>query len=490
MRHIKKKFRAPVLAAALVAMLSGCTVGPDYVRQLFETPPNWRVDYPQAAQLTNLRWWEQFQDPVLNQLVETALRNNQDIRIAAERVEQYLGQLQTTRSQFFPQLSYGLEVSRNRASEVGYPPSSIDPWYKLYQGTVNAAWQIDLFGRVRRQSEAAQARVFASEQGRRGTLLTVVTSVAAGYITLRSLDRQLEIARATADNYAGTLRIFQLRFQAGVVSQVEVSQIESQYQQALIAIPRFEQQVAAQENMLSVLLGQNPGQIPRGRSLEGITLPVVPPGLPSSLIERRPDVLQAEQNLIAANADIGVARSLYFPTISITGLLGSVSAASSDFMTGPAQVAAIAAGVSGPIFTFGNIEGQVRSAEAGERAALASYQLAILNALKDTNDALIGTQKSAEALVANQARVKALREYARLSRLRFENGTASYLDVLYADNELFSAELAAVSANSDRIVQLISVYRALGGGWVDAVDPMAGKTGEGKPEQAQAAKPG
>ena len=490
MRHIKKKFRAPVLAAALVAMLSGCTVGPDYVRQLFETPPNWRVDYLQAAQLTNLRWWEQFQDPVLNQLVETALRNNQDIRIAAERVEQYLGQLQTTRSQFFPQLGYGLQVSRNRASEVSYPPSSIDPWYKLYQGTASADWQIDLFGRVRRQSEAAQARVFASEQGRRGTLLTVVTSVAAGYITLRSLDRQLEIARATADNYAGTLRIFQLRFQAGVVSQVEVSQIESQYQQALIAIPRFEQQVAAQENMLSVLLGQNPGQIPRGRSLEGITLPVVPPGLPSSLIERRPDVLQAEQNLIAANADIGVARSLYFPTISITGLLGSVSAASSDFMTGPAQVAAIAAGVSGPIFTFGNIEGQVRSAEAGERAALASYQLAILNALKDTNDALIGTQKSAEALVANQARVKALREYARLSRLRFENGTASYLDVLYADNELFSAELAAVSANSDRIVQLISVYRALGGGWVDAVDPMAGKTGEEKPEQAQAAKPG
>ena len=269
-----------------------------------------------------------------------------------------------------------------------------------------------------------------------------------------------------------------------------MSQIESQYQQALIAIPQFEQQVAVQENMLSVLLGQNPGAIPRGRALEDIALPVVPPGLPSSLIERRPDVLQAEQNLITANANIGVARSLYFPTISITGLLGSVSAASSDFMTGPAQVAAIAAGISGPIFTFGNIEGQVRSAEAGERAAMASYQLAILNALRDTNDALVGVQKTAEALVANQARVKALREYARLSRLRFENGTASYLDVLYADNELFSAELAAVSANSDRIVQLISVYRALGGGWVDAVDPMAGKTGEGKPEQAQAAKPG
>jgi len=483
MRQIAKNLRAPFLAIALATALPGCTIGPDYLRPLFETPANWRVDYPQAAQLTNLRWWEQFQDPVLNQLVEKALRQNQDIHIAAERVEQFLGQLQTTRSQFFPQVGYGLDVSRNRATEVGYTPlpSGTDPWYRLYQGTVSASWQIDLFGRVRRQNEAAQARVFASEQGRRGTLLTVVSGVAAGYITLRSLDRQLEIARATADNYAGTLRIFQLRFQGGVVSQVEVSQIESQYQQAKIAIPQLEQQIAAQENLLSVLLGQNPGPITRGRTLDELVLPVVPPGLPSSLIERRPDVLQAEQNLVAANANIGVARSLYFPTISITGLLGSVSAASSDFLSGPAEVAAIAANISGPIFTFGAIEGQVRSAEAGERAAMANYQATIINALRDTNDALVGTQKAADAFVAQQARVKALREYARLSRLRFENGTASYLDVLYADNELFSAELAAVGAGSDRLVQLIGVYRALGGGWVDEADTLTASGGQAKP---------
>lgn len=483
MRQIAKNLMAPLLAIALATALPGCTIGPDYLRPLFETPANWRVDYPQAAQLTNLRWWEQFQDPVLNQLVEKALRQNQDIRIAAERVEQFLGQLQTTRSQFFPQVGYGLDVSRNRATEVGYTPlpSGTDPWYRLYQGTVSASWQIDLFGRVRRQNEAAQARVFASEQGRRGTLLTVVSGVAAGYITLRSLDRQLEIARATADNYAGTLRIFQLRFQGGVVSQVEVSQIESQYQQARIAIPQLEQQIAAQENLLSVLLGQNPGPITRGRTLDELVLPVVPPGLPSSLIERRPDVLQAEQNLVAANANIGVARSLYFPTISITGLLGSVSAASSDFLSGPAEVAAIAANLSGPIFTFGAIEGQVRSAEAGERAAMANYQATIINALRDTNDALVGTQKAADAFVAQQARVKALREYARLSRLRFENGTASYLDVLYADNELFSAELAAVGAGSDRLVQLIGVYRALGGGWVDEADTLTASGGQAKP---------
>ncbi len=479
-----KKIRTPLLAVTLAAALSGCTIGPDYLRPLFETPASWRVDYPQAAALANLRWWEQFQDPVLNTLVETALRQNQDILIAAARVEQFLGQLSTTRSQFFPQVGYGLDVSRNRATEVGGPtslPSGTDPWYRLYQGTISADWQIDLFGRVRRQSEAAQARVYASEQGRRGTLLTVVSGVASSYITLRSLDRQLEIARATADNYAGTLNIFQKRFIGGVVSQVEVSQVESQYQQALIAIPQLEQQIAAQENLLSVLLGQSPGPIPRGRKIDELALPAVPPGLPSSLIERRPDVLQAEQNLVSANANIGVARSLYFPTISITGLLGSVSAASSDFLSGPAQVAAIAAGISGPIFTFGNIEGQIQSAEAGERAAMANYQLTILNALRDTNDALTGTQKTAQTFSAQQARVKSLREYARLSRLRFENGAASYLDVLYADNELFSAELAAVSAGSDRLVQLIGVYRALGGGWVDEADTLTASGSKAKP---------
>ena len=469
-----KKIRTPLLVAVLAATFSGCTVGPDYLRPQFDAPASWRIDYPQAAELTNLRWWEQFQDPVLNQLVETALYQNLDIRMAAARIDQFLGQLTTTRSQFFPQLGYGLNASRNRASEVGTTPlpAGTDPWYKLYQGTINADWQIDLFGRVRRQSEAAQARVYASEQGRRGTLLTVISGVASGYITLRALDRQLEIARATADNYAGTLRIFRLRFQGGVVSQVELSQVESQYQQAKLAIPQIEQQVAMQENLLSVLLGQMPGSIPRGRKIEELTLPIIPPGLPSSLIERRPDVLQAEQNLVAANADIGVARSLYFPTISLTGMLGSLSTAASDFLTAPARVAAIAAGVAGPIFTFGNIEGQVRSAEAGEREALANYQLTILNALRDTNDSLVGAQKTVEALVAQLERVKALREYARLSRLRFENGSASYLDVLYADNEVFTAELATVSTTSDRLLQVINVYRALGGGWVDEADAM------------------
>ncbi|RLJ65146.1 efflux transporter outer membrane subunit [Sulfurisoma sediminicola] len=464
------------LALSLMALsLGGCAVGPDYVRQAFRAPATWRVEYPQAAELANLRWWEAFQDPVLDTLIATALRENHDLRIASARVDQYLGQLRTTRSQFFPQIGYGLDFSNNRMSEksISAPPPGTDLWYKQYQGSVSAAWQIDLFGRVRRQSEAAQAQVYASEEGRRGTLLTIVSSVASSYVTLRALDRKLEIARATAANYEGSLRVFQLRFQGGVVSQVEVAQVESQYQQALYAIPALERQVAAQENLLSVLLGRPPGPISRGKTIEALLLPQVPPGLPASLIERRPDILAAEHNLVAANANIGVARSLYFPTFSLTGLLGSVSTAMSSFLTAPAGVAMLAASVAGPIFTFGNIEGQVLTAEAAEREALARYQQTILNALGETNDALLGAQKAAEAYQLQAARVKTLREYARLSRLRFENGSASYLEVYTAENDLFGAELVAVDGSADRLLQLVAIYKALGGGWVEAAEAAA-----------------
>ena len=230
--------------------------------------------------------------------------------------------------------------------------------------------------------------------------------------------------------------------------------------------------MTAQENLLSVLLGRNPGPIPRGRTIEELPTPVVPPGLPMSLIERRPDVLQAEQNLIAANADIGAARAQYFPNLTLTGMTGSLSAAASSFLTAPASIAMLAANIAGPIFTFGAIEGQVRSAEAARDEALASYRLAVLNALSDTNDALVGAEKQTAALVAQQARVSALRDYARLSRLKYEGGAASYVDVLYAENELFTAELAAMGTAGDRLLQYVALYRALGGGWVDAAETM------------------
>jgi multidrug efflux system outer membrane protein len=464
-----------IVSVAIASLIAGCAVGPDYHRPSVETPPGWRVEYTYAAEVANTRWWQQFGDPALDQLIDTALTENKDIAIAAARVDRYLGALTTTRAQYFPQIGYSLDASRNRASANGptpLPPGA-DPYYSLYQGGLTAAWQIDLFGRVRRQSEAAQARLMESEQARRGVILSVVTTVATSYIGLRAVDRQLEIARSTVTNYEATLALFQRRHGGGVVSALEVAQAQSQYQQALAAVPALERQVAVQENLLSILLGRNPGAIARGKGIDQLMLPVIPGDLPASLLERRPDVRQAEQGLVAANANIGAAKALYFPSFSLTGLAGSVSTALTDFGTGSAGSGSLAATLVGPIFTFGTVSGQVASARAGQREASLFYQQVIQNALRETNDALIGAQKRGEELTALDRRVEALREYARLSRLRFDNGVASYLEVLYAENELFGAELAAVSARAGQYAELINVYKAFGGGWIELVDPLA-----------------
>jgi len=471
MRHI-------VLSMFAAVFLSACAaVGPDYRRPAIVTPEVWRVDYPEAASVANVGWWTQFGDSALDALIETALRENRDIQAAAARVDQFIGALQTTRAQFYPQIGYNADASRNRRTEHGLAPlpPGTDPYYSLYRGSLGASWQIDLFGRIRRQSEAAQAQVFVSEQGRRGVILSVVTSVAASYIVLRALDRQLEIARTSAANYADTLGIFELRYQYGVVSQVEVAQALSQYQLALAAIPAIEQQIVAQENLISILLGHNPDSIPRGRTIDELIAPAVPPDLPSALLERRPDIVQAEQNLVAANANVGVAKSFYYPTITLTGLLGSASLAFGNFLTGPASTWAVAAGLAGPIFTFGAIEGQVKTAEAAQREALAFYQATILNAFRETNDALIGAVKKREEAEAKANRVMALRDYARLSRLKYDNGYADYIEVLYSENVLFDAELIAVLAKAERYTELVNVYKAMGGGWVDEAEMFAPK---------------
>lgn len=462
--------RNAITAATLAAALCGCTVvGPDYRRPTVDAPPAWRISYPESAEVANTAWWMQFDDAVLNGLVDEALRDNLDLRIAAARIDRFIGQLATTRAQFYPQIGYGADASSARASAVGVPalPPGADPYSQLYSGALSASWQIDLFGRVQRQSEAAQAQVYASEQGRRGVVLSLTSSIASSYVVLRGLDRQLEIAQATARNYGGTKEIFTKRFNGGVASQVQVQQVESQYQQALAAIPGLEQQIAQQENLINTLLGKNPGPVPRGKAITALSVPAIPAALPSSLLERRPDILQAEQNLVAANADVGVAQSLYYPTISITGLLGLSSAALGDFLSSAARTWSLVAGLSGPIFTFGSIEGQVTSAEAAQREAVAGYRQVVLNAFRETNDALAGTAKKREEAAAQTARVAALREYARLSKLKYDNGYADYLEVLYAQNELFGAELGAVRSQIDALTQLVGVYRAVGGGWVD-----------------------
>jgi multidrug efflux system outer membrane protein len=424
--------------------------------------------------VANTKWWEAFHDPLLNTLIVEALRGNLDVRVAAARIDQFIGVLTSTRAQALPQIAYSADVSRNRVSQVGFPPLSplLDPQFDIFQAALGASWQLDLFGRVRRLSEAAQAQVYASEQAQRGVVLSLVASVAASYITLRGLDRQREIAIATAANFGETVRIFTLRYRAGLISETELSEARAQYKLAQVTIPAIDQQIAVLENGISILLGRNPGPIPRGGNIDQLIAPAIPADLPSALLERRPDVLQAEQNLVAANANIGATRSLYYPDISLTGLLGSVSTDFSDFLTGPAKAWSVGAQLAGPIFTSGAISGQVQSAEALRDQAELFYRQAILGAFNDTNNALTGSLETNRQVILQQQRVDALRNFARLSRRKFEYGLIGYLEVQIAETDLFSAELTLASLKAQRYVQVVSVYQAMGGGWVDKADAL------------------
>ena len=405
---------------------------------------------------------------MLDRLIEQALANNRDLLIAAARVDQFIGQLTTTRAQFFPQLGYGADAGRNRASRVGVPalPPGADAYSTLYQGALSAQWQIDLFGRVARQTESAQAQLYASEQGRRGVVLSLVGSVTSTYIGLRGLDRQLEIARATASNYADTKRIFDLRFKGGVVSAVEVEQINSQYEQALAAIPWLEQQIAAQENLIAVLLGRNPGPMARGKTIDELLPPRFPAGLPASLLERRPDILQAEQNLVAANANVGVAQSLYYPQPEPDRCARLGQRRARRFPEPRLVHLGIAAALIGPIFTFGAIEGQVAGAEAAQREAVANYQRVILNAMRETNDALTGSGRSATRPARRRG---ASRPCANLRGCPSCAGTTATPTTWKCCTRRTSCSRpscgGAAAGRGD--TQIVAVYSAIGGGWVD-----------------------
>ncbi|MCE5262745.1 MAG: efflux transporter outer membrane subunit [Deltaproteobacteria bacterium] len=438
-------------------LLSACTVGPDYVRPTAPAPARWTVAYQAAADLANAEWWRQFGDPVLDNLIETAVRENLDLKVAAARVDQFLGALDTTRSQYFPQISAAYTGIRQRQAEM--PNES-------HQATVNASWELDLWGRIRRANEASQAQIVGSEAGRRGVLLTLTANVASGYLTLRGLDRQLEVTRATEKAYAESLKLFRLRFEYGTVSQLEVAQAESQYEAARQSIPAYESLIRQQENLIQLLLGRPPGPIPRGKGLDELTAPGIPAGLPSELLERRPDILQAEQALIAANAQIGVAKAAYFPRISLTGALGVASADIGRLVAPGTDIWSAGGQIAAPLFSFGGLSGQVKQAEAQEQQALFLYRQSILTGFREVEDALVKATKGREQLEAQERQVRALEEYARLSRLQFEAGTSSYLQVLDADRSLFSGRLAFNQTRFDLLTAIVSVYKSMGGGWV------------------------
>jgi multidrug efflux system outer membrane protein len=472
--------RTSYLSLVALLALNGCLLGPNYERPAVDAPPAFRFAESDAKDLVNTAWWEQFQDPALNALIATALADNKDVKIAAARVEQFLGQFETTRSQLFPQAAAGFDAQRQRVplGTTQLPPG-VGPVFNRFQTSLSASWEIDFFGKLRRQTEAARANLLASEEGRRATILTLVASVASSYVNLLSLDRQLDIAKSTVASRAASVNVFQLRFSGGEVSQMELAQSQSEYQASLATIPQIELQIAQQEDALSILLGHNPGDIARDRELDDLALPAVPAGLPSELLERRPDLRQAEQDLIAANALIGAARALYFPSISLTGLFGSASGQFSSLFTGPARVWSYAGAVTLPIFTAGSIGGQVKQAEAQQQQALFQYQKSIQVAFQEVADALVSLQKTREQLVVQGSQVDALRNYARLARLRFEGGYTSYIEVLDAERSLFNAQLSYAQTQGVVFTSAVSLYKAMGGGWVTDAEHMTSTTYDG-----------
>jgi multidrug efflux system outer membrane protein len=455
--------RKTAAVTLLSLLLSGCMMGLDYFRPAVDTPPAWRVSDLDAQDLANTAWWGQFNDPILNDLVATALRENKDLMIATVRIEEFEGRYGVTRSQLFPQLGAGYDVNKQKNT---LPGSTEKGTYNTYDASLGASWEIDLWGRIRRQSEAARAQILASEEGRQGVILSLVSGVASSYLNLRSQDRQLEITNETAASRGRSYKIFQDRYTGGVISILELSQNRSQYEEALASVPVFEKNIAQQENALSVLLGRNPGSIARGKTISTLTLPAIPEGLPSSLLERRPDIRQAEQQLIAANALIGAAKAAYFPTISLTGIAGVASGSLSNLFNSASRVWQYGAAVNLPIFTAGSLAGQLQVAEAQQQQALFAYQKAIQNAFREVNDALVDQEKTRLQLEAQRRQVASLREYADTALLRYDNGYTSYIEVLDAQRSLFNAELSFTQTQQALLQSMINLYKAMGGGWV------------------------
>jgi multidrug efflux system outer membrane protein len=476
-----------VLFFSMVILFAGCMVGPDYKRPTLPMPDSYRFDEAAAKDTANSAWWGQFDDPVLNELIRIALQENKDVRIAAARVEQFLGQYGTTRAALFPQVYAGGSASRQQASQITGPAplenaGNANRVYSNYEIYLNASWEIDFWGKLRRATEAARANLLGSEESRRAVVLTLVTAVAGAYVNLRDLDKQLEIAKQTAKVREDSYKLFKLRFEGGIISELELSQVKSEYEEALSRIPFYEKFIAQQENALSVLLGRNPGPIPRGKSIDDLLLPAVPAGLPSDVLGNRPDIRQAEENLIAANANIGVAKAQYFPTISLTGLLGFASNDLSRLFTGAAGAWGFGVPVSMPIFTAGAIAGQVKASEAVQQQLLFRYQQAIQSAFREVDDALVDQKRSREQLQAQGEQVGTLRQYARIARLRFDEGYTSYLEVLDAERSLFNAQLAYTQTQGVIFQSLVNVYKAMGGGWVVEADKMTGLVTEEKPQ--------
>jgi multidrug efflux system outer membrane protein len=467
-RRWRHRNTANALAAGLLACLaSGCVLGPDYARPEVATPDSYRFAQPGSVPVSTLaevpRWWRAFGDPELDALVEEGLVANQNLAIATARVDEFAARAGVTHAQAFPIVGYGASAERKRA---------LDRVGSTYALGASASWELDLWGRIRRQDEAARANLLATEQARLGVALSLVSSTVSGYVSLRDLDERLRIAKATLAGRAKNVELFQVRLQAGAVSDYEMGLVQADYQATAATIPDIEQAISQQENALSVLVGRNPGPIRRGKTLEQLRAPPVPAGLPSELIARRPDILQAEQQLVASNALVGVARALYYPSLSLTGFGGTASSELDRLFSGPANTWSFVGQLLGPIFAGGAIDASNRQAEALREQALHAYQLSIQNGFRDVEDALVSIQSRRELAAAREAQVKSLQRTLELVRERYDNGYDDYLAVIDAEQALFAAQLSLTAAHGDGYRALVDLYLALGGDWIEQVAPL------------------
>jgi multidrug efflux system outer membrane protein len=451
----------------VVLLLAACTVGPDYKRPDVAVPSDFRgrEDGPPGAEsLGDVAWWRIFQDEALHSLIRTALLENYDVRIAAARVLDARAQVTIARSFQVPEVNASGSAPYVRAFGDRPPTQSSESFSPL--GTLDLAWEIDLWGRLRRATEAARAELLASEEAQRFVLSTLVSDLATAYLQLRELDVELEISRRTLAARQDSLRLVKIRQEGAVAAMIDVRQAEVLVYTAAEAIPDIERRIEQTENLISFLIGRSPDAIPRGRPLlDQIAYPTVPAGLPASLLERRPDIRQAEGLLAAATARIGVAKADYFPRIVLTGSGGVGASLLEGAWFGPFGLLGIGPQLSLPIFNAGRIGANVTSAEARAEAALVRYLQTIQQAFREVSDALVEHRKRREFRVQQELLVLALRDAARLSDIRYRGGVTSYLEVLDTERQLFDAELALAQAQRDELLGIVRIYRALGGGW-------------------------
>ncbi|HTU47616.1 MAG TPA: efflux transporter outer membrane subunit [Bryobacteraceae bacterium] len=462
-----------VLAAA--GWMTGCAVGPNYHRPTVQVPQTFRAPEPlpppQAASFADLKWWEVFKDPDLQALIKTALQQNYDLRDAVAHVEEARANLGITRSNQFPQVSASGDIQFTRLSRDGTfaLPASLVPSQNRNWGEASLnllSFEVDLWGRLRRATEAARANLLSAEENRKAVVTTLVSDVATQYFTLRELDYELKISQQTLATRQNSLQLTQVRQGGGIATLLDLRQAEQLVDTAAETIPTLQQQIEQTENQITLLLGKNPGEVIRQAKFnEDLFPPDVPAGLPSALLERRPDIREAEQNLIAANANIGVAKAAYFPQLSLSGFLGGQSTQLSSLFTGPHSAWSFVPQLTQPIFTAGRLRSNVRLAQAQRDSAVVQYQKTIQTAFTEVSNALIAHQRVRESRVQQEALVAALEDRKRLAYLRYNGGVDTQLNALDADRDLLQAQLDLRQIRLNEILSVVQLYKALGGGW-------------------------